>query len=35
VREFPDVFSDELLEVPSEREVEVSINILADISPIA
>jgi len=35
VREFPDVFSDELLEVPPEREVEVSIDILADISPIA
>jgi hypothetical protein len=35
VREFPDVFPDELPEVPPKREVEVTIDILADTSPIA
>jgi hypothetical protein len=35
VREFPDVFPDELPGVPLEREVEVTINILPCTSPIA
>ena len=35
VREFPDVFSDELSGVPPEREVEVIIDILPGTSPIA
>jgi hypothetical protein len=35
VREFPDVFPDELPGVPPEREVEVTIDILPGTSPIA
>jgi len=35
VREFPDVFLDELPGVPSEREVEVIIDVLPGTSPIA
>jgi hypothetical protein len=34
VREFPDVFSEELLGLPLEREVEVIIDILPGVSPI-
>jgi len=35
VREFPDVFLDELPGVPPEREVEVTIDVLLGTSPIA
>jgi hypothetical protein len=35
VREFSDVFSDELLGIPPEREVEVTIDVLPGTSPIA
>jgi hypothetical protein len=35
VREFPDVFPDELPGVPPEREVEVTIDVLLGTSPIA
>jgi len=35
VREFPDVFSDELSGVPPKREVEVTIDVLPGTSPIA
>jgi hypothetical protein len=35
VREFPDVFPDELPGVPQEIEVEVTINVLPCTSPIA
>jgi len=34
VREFPDVFSEELPGLPPEREVEVIIDILSEVSPI-
>jgi len=35
VREFPDVFPEELPGLPPEREVEVIIDILPRVSPIA
>jgi hypothetical protein len=35
VREFPDVFLEELPRLPLEREVEVTIDILPEVSPIA
>jgi hypothetical protein len=35
VREFPDVFPDELSGVPPKREVEVTIDVLPGTSPIA
>jgi hypothetical protein len=35
IREFPDVFPEELLGLPLEREVEVTIDILPKVSPIA
>jgi hypothetical protein len=35
IREFPDVFPEELPGLPLEREVEVTINILPEVSPIA
>jgi hypothetical protein len=35
VREFPDVFLEELPGLPPEREVEVTIDILFEVSPIA
>jgi hypothetical protein len=34
VREFPDVFLKELLGLPLERKVEVSINVLPGMTPI-
>lgn len=35
IKEFPDVFPNELTRIPPERKVEVVIDMLSDISPIA
>ena len=35
VKEFPDVFPDELLRIPPEREVDLSIEVVHGMTPIS